>query len=160
SWARPPSRLSKPGGSHGFQFGSTAILRRPTGDPMHLRRLLIALACSSAPLAAQGGSAQPAARPIATATSISQARWLEGCWSRPEARGGETTERWHAAEGGSMFGMSRLIRGDTVRSYELFHLTVRGGRMGYTAHLATQMPVTFTASFISDTALVFENPKH
>ena len=91
---------------------------------------------------------------------ISAAKWLVGCWTRPEPRGGETAERWQAAEGNTMFGMGRTIRGDTVRSYELTTMSIIQGKLTYTAHLAKQLPTPFTATTVNDSLLVFENPTH
>jgi hypothetical protein len=103
--------------------------------------------------------------PLATASaqsapSLASAQWLVGCWTRPEARGGQTVERWMAPEANGMFGSSRMIRGDTVRSYELLYLTAAKGKLSYVAHLANQLPTAFHATIANDTLLVFEDPEH
>ena len=92
--------------------------------------------------------------------SLSAAQWLVGCWTRPEARGGQTVERWMAPEANGMFGSSRMIRGDTVRSYELLFLTAAKGKLSYVAHLAGQLPTAFHATTANDSLLVFEDPEH
>ena len=90
---------------------------------------------------------------------LDQVSWLTGCW---EASNGPRTieERWMAPRGGSMIGVGRTVRDNTLRDYELVLLTEKDGRLAYEAHPAGQATNTFMSSLIADTAVIFEDPKH
>ena len=95
-------------------------------------------------------------------TSIQQASWLSGCWSRT-SRGGTTVERWSLPEASGMFGWSRSIRNDSLLSYEFLLLRAAKGQLDYVAHvpLLGQLPTVFTATGVPSPRLLrFENLKH
>jgi hypothetical protein len=108
----------------------------------------IALTMVSAPLAAQ-----------AATDDVRTAGWLAGCW---ELRGGArvTTEMWMAPAGGLMLGASRTVVRDTTREFESLRLSMRDGKLTYTAIPSRQTETSFPAILVSDTALVFENLAH
>ncbi len=62
--------------------------------------------------------------------------------------------------GGVMLGMSRAVRGDEFRGYELLILRPEASGLAYEAHPSGQRPATFPATAISDRELVFDNPEH
>lgn len=90
---------------------------------------------------------------------VRTAGWLAGCW---ELRGGArvTTEMWMAPSGGLMLGASRTVVRDTAREHESLRLSMRDGKLTYTAIPSRQAETSFPAILVSDTALVFENLTH
>jgi hypothetical protein len=86
-------------------------------------------------------------------------RWLAGCW---EMRVGELIieEQWMALRGGSMLGMSRVLRSGELAGHELIVLRAVGSGWVYEAHPSGQPAASFTSTAITDTSLVFSNPEH
>jgi hypothetical protein len=116
---------------------------------------LVTLVCSIAiaPAAMAQGTQQ---------SPIARLGWFAGCWQQVNrARGTVVDEQWMAPHGGTMLGMSRTIRGDSAL-VEFEHLQVlqRNGRAVYHAEPSGQTPTDFEAASVSDTVVVFENPKH
>lgn len=85
--------------------------------------------------------------------------WLAGCW---ELSVGDLTieEQWMAYSAGSMLGMSRTVRGGELSGIELLLLHEEDGDWLYEAHPSGQPPASFVSVALSDTAVVFSNPKH
>ena len=86
-------------------------------------------------------------------------RWLAGCW---EMRVGELIieEQWMDLRGGSMLGMSRVVRGGELAGHELIVLRAVGSGWVYEAHPSGQSPASFASLAINDTGLIFTNPEH
>lgn len=77
-----------------------------------------------------------------------------------QGRGG-TEEQWMKPSGGTMFGMSRTVTdGRTVFDEFLQIRTQDGGLVLIVQHSRNPRGVTFTATRVSDTEVVFENPDH
>jgi uncharacterized protein DUF6265 len=89
--------------------------------------------------------------------TIQRVTWLKGCW---EAVSTQRTveEQWMASRGKSMLGMGRTVRADSLVEYELMVIRPQDGRLVYEAHPSGQPSGVFTARFVSDSAVVFENP--
>lgn len=85
--------------------------------------------------------------------------WMAGCW---EQRQGEsvTTEMWSAPAGALMIGGSHTVIGDRSRMFEHLRITRGQETLVYTAIPSGQAETDFTATMISDTLVVFENPEH
>jgi len=100
------------------------------------------------------GAAAPRQAPM-----IARLEWLTGCWER---RAGThlVEEQWMAPRGGTMLGMSRTVRGDTLVEYEQVRIFERGGKLVYAAHPSGQPPAEFVSVEVGDSVVVFENPKH
>lgn len=100
-----------------------------------------------------------AAAPAAQDQSLTPLRWLAGCWSLN--RGHRlTTEMWMAPDGGLMLGASRTVAGSTTQEWEQLRLSVRDGRVVYTASPSGQAQTEFSATTVSDTGFVVENLAH
>jgi hypothetical protein len=56
--------------------------------------------------------------------------------------------------------MGRTVRGDSLVEYEVVVIRERENALVYEAHPSGQTPATFTATTVSDSAVVFENPSH
>ncbi len=92
-------------------------------------------------------------------TGIDRAAWLSGCWER--GSGSRTMEeQWMAPRGDAMLGMSRAVRDGRLAAYELVLIQEDTTGLAYEAHPSGQASARFPAVLISDTALIFENPKH
>jgi len=85
--------------------------------------------------------------------------WLAGCWEmRTPSRLLE--EHWTAPRGGSMLGVGRTVRGDTLVEYEFVVLREQGGVLAYEAHPSGQEAATFTQIQLTNSSVVFENRAH
>ena len=93
------------------------------------------------------------------ARGIQRAAWLAGCW---EAQSAQRTieEHWMAPRGRTMLGMGRTVRGDSSVESEMITLREHGDRLAYEAHPSGQSVATFLSTAVTDTSIVFENPKH
>lgn len=95
----------------------------------------------------------------AQTSTIQDVAWLHGCW---ELRDGDRVveERWMPPRAGSMIGVGRTTRGDTLIEHEYVVLSERGGRLAYEAHPSGQATTTFMSKPISGREVVFEDPAH
>jgi hypothetical protein len=95
----------------------------------------------------------------AQTTSIKDVAWLQGCW---EMRDGDriVEERWTGPRAGSMLGVGRTTRGETLVEHEFVVLIERDGRLAYEAHPSGQATATFMSKPISGREVVFEDPAH
>ncbi len=102
-------------------------------------------------------------RPIAAqSSSVSRLAWISGCWQgRSPTRGTVIDEQWMTPRAGTMLGMSRTVRGDSVvTEFEHLRITSHGAGATYHAEPSGQPPADFTAARVSDTLVVFENLTH
>lgn len=113
-------------------------------------------ACQRASLAAVGLLAGTAA----AAAGIGDVSWLAGCWASDGAEPG-SGEQWTEPAGGSMFAVSRTVRGGKTTAYEFLRIieTDDGGLL-YIALPSGQSLTTFVMIAISPDEVVFENPNH
>ena len=102
------------------------------------------------------------ARPLrAQASPVQQLSWMAGCWRQTNHASGRTIdEQWMAPLGGTMLGMSRTVRGDSVIEYEHLRILERGGHAVFHAEPSGQAPADFEARTVSDSLVTFENPAH
>lgn len=90
---------------------------------------------------------------------LSPLRWLAGCWQLN--RGHRLTlEMWMPPAGGMMLGASRTVAGPHTREWEQLRLSVRDGRVVYTASPSGQSQTDFTATAVGDSGFTVENPGH
>lgn len=85
--------------------------------------------------------------------------WLAGCW---ELRRGSrvTLEMWMPPAGGLMLGASRTVVNGALREWEQVRLSVRDGRLVYTALPSGQRETDFAAVAASDSGFTVENAAH
>ena len=62
--------------------------------------------------------------------------------------------------GGTILGMSRTVRGDTLVEYEAVRMEERGDSLFYVANPSRQSQAQFLATSSTDSSIVFENPHH
>jgi hypothetical protein len=90
---------------------------------------------------------------------IDRAKFLQGCWER-RAGARIVEEQWMAPRAGTMLGMSRTIRGDTLVEHEFLLLHERDGKLVYAARPSGQAPAEFISISIASDVIVFSNPAH
>ncbi|HWK88572.1 MAG TPA: DUF6265 family protein [Longimicrobium sp.] len=85
--------------------------------------------------------------------------WMAGCW---EGHDGETVteEQWSRPRGGTMFGFSRTIQGDSTAWFEFTRIEERGDSLVFIANPSGQAGGEFTAKEVSEARVVFENLAH
>jgi hypothetical protein len=92
-------------------------------------------------------------------TPIQRIAWFQGCW-RMSAPGRVIEENWTAPRGGSLLGVSRTVRGDSLVEYEFVVVREDSGTVTYQARPSGQTGATFRARTLTDSSVVFENPAH
>src|SRR5262245_47362635 len=85
--------------------------------------------------------------------------WLSGCWAFTR-NGRHVIEQWTPPEGGTLVGLSRTVVNARTIEYEF--LLIRSGANGleYVAKPSGQAEAIFTATRVTGTEAVFENPAH
>jgi hypothetical protein len=85
--------------------------------------------------------------------------WMAGCWGFTR-NGRHVVEQWLPAEGGTLMGVSRTVANGKTTEYEF--LVIRSGANGleYVAKPSKQPETVFTATRVTATEAVFENPAH
>lgn len=92
---------------------------------------------------------------------VARLEWLSGCWVR-ETPTRTVEEQWMAPRGGMMIGMSRTVGkadGKTVE-FEQVRIEERESVLVYTAKPSGQPEASFTSITLTDSIVVFEDPKH
>jgi hypothetical protein len=90
---------------------------------------------------------------------IDRAAFLKGCWQRT-AGTRIVEEQWMAPRAGTMMGMGRTVRGDTLIEYEHVRIFERDGKLVYAAQPSRQAAAEFESTMIEAGAITFANPKH
>ena len=65
-----------------------------------------------------------------------------------------------APRGGSMVGVGRTVRGDTLVEFELVVIREQGNQLAYEAHPSGQPSAVFVSRSLTDSTVVFENLQH
>ena len=92
--------------------------------------------------------------------SIDSTAWLAGCWSADGKEAG-SGEQWMAPAGGTMLGVSRVVRGDQTVAFEFMRIRARAdGTLVFIAAPSGQREASFVLSRSEAGLLVFENPEH
>ena len=90
---------------------------------------------------------------------LARLRWLAGCWEQQRGNR-QSFEMWMPPAGGLMLGASRTIRGTTLAKWDQIRLSVRDGRVVYTALPSGQNQTDFTAVSVTDSGFTVENLAH
>lgn len=90
---------------------------------------------------------------------IARAGFLQGCWER---RSGTrlVEEQWQKPRAGTMLGMSRTVRGDTLVEFEFVRIYQRADHLVYAAQPSGQAPAEFKSTTVEANHIVFANPQH
>jgi hypothetical protein len=117
------------------------------------------IACLSLASIMLAAAATPSlSRPIVR-SAPSLPSWLAGCWERRTARQ-LVEEHWMVPRGGTMLGLGRTTRGDSLVEFEHTRIYRRGDRLVYAANPSGQTPAEFESIHTSDSAVIFENKQH
>jgi len=115
----------------------------------HALRMFVIVAGTAAALGAQA----PRPRPTAALG------WLAGCWLR-ESGARRVEEHWLAPRGGTLLGVSRTTRADTVVEYEFMRIADAGDSLLFAAAPSGQPPAEFRGHAVGPGEVVFANPGH
>lgn len=91
--------------------------------------------------------------------TVADVSWMAGCWtiSSPSRT---VTEFWLPPAGGTMMGISRTVVKDRTTEHEFLILRAGAKGLEYVAKPSRQAETIFTATRISSSEAVFENPAH
>jgi hypothetical protein len=92
--------------------------------------------------------------------AITRLDWLSGCWS---SDGGEqgSGEQWTTPAAGTLFGMSRMVRGGETVAWEFVRIhETDNGSLSLVAVPSGQDSHTFQLAEISEHEVVFADPAH
>src|SRR3954469_5857199 len=78
-----------------------------------------------------------------TSGTVGKLSWISGCWQRTARNGQTIDEQWMAPKAGTMLGMSRTVRGDSLIEYEQLRIFERSGKAVYYAAPVRQTPSEF-----------------
>lgn len=90
---------------------------------------------------------------------IDRAAFISGCW-RLRTANRVIDEQWMRPRGGTMMGMSRTVRGDSLMEYEFVRIFERGTKLIFAAQPSGQTPSEFPSALMADRTLIFENSAH
>ena len=100
------------------------------------------------------------ALPLSSHADISTLRWLAGCWAQDGQEPG-SVEHWTAPAGGSMLGLSRIVKDGKTVSFEYLRIVAEeDGWTGLIASPSGQETARFRMISMSANDVVFENPDH
>lgn len=91
---------------------------------------------------------------------VDRVAWLAGCWKIESAESG-TIEQWLAPAGGTMLGVSRVVRNGKTVEFEFMQLRqMQDGTLAFIAQPSGRPPTVFRALTLRDREAVFENLEH
>ena len=92
--------------------------------------------------------------------AIDRVAWLAGCWAAQDAEPG-SVEHWLAPAAGTMFGVSRTVRGGRLALFEFMTIrTASDGQLVFVAQPGGSPPTEFPAKSLGTTEVTFENSSH
>ncbi|CAN5872185.1 DUF6265 family protein [soil metagenome] len=92
-------------------------------------------------------------------TGVQRLAWLQGCWAAV-GNDGVVEEQWMAPRGKAMIGSSRTAGKDELLGYEFVIVREQGDRLAYEVRPSGKAAVVFVSSTVTDSSVVFENPKN
>ncbi|MEJ7807631.1 MAG: DUF6265 family protein [Telluria sp.] len=96
----------------------------------------------------------------ASGAPLDKLAWLQGCWMTAGAEKG-TVEQWTSAEGDSMLGISRTVKGGKTVAFEFMQIREASpGQLTFIAQPAGRPPTSFPLTRQDGAGVVFENPGH
>ena len=110
--------------------------------------LIVVLLLASVVQASTGGSGK----------NLAALQWIAGEWTASQG-GAHIEERWMAAAGGMMLGMSRTVRGARA-AFENLRIVERQGAVVYVAQPGGRPPTEFTMLAMDGESVTFQNRAH
>lgn len=97
---------------------------------------------------------------VAQPEALARLAWLAGCWSAVGAEPG-SVEHWLPPAGGTMFGVSRTVKGGRTVAHEFLQIRAdAGGSVEYVASPSGQRTTAFALARLDANEAAFENPAH
>jgi hypothetical protein len=99
---------------------------------------------------------------VVTYDQIISANWLLGTWENREENY-VASENWQQLDDSTFTGTGLSLAGGDTVNFEQIRIEERNGQLYYIPTVQGQndgQPVQFTATSVTDTELVFENPGH
>ncbi len=93
---------------------------------------------------------------------IKKAQWLIGTWENKTQRG-SIFETWKKVSDNELIAMSYVLKEKDTMVFENIQLLQQPDGLFYVPKVKNQnqgLPIRFRAKMVSETQLVFENPKH
>ncbi len=96
------------------------------------------------------------------ASEFSKVEWINGAWSRTNAKPGKSgQEYWTRSTGSVWTGLGVTMQGQDTAFIEKLKIITDGDAIYYVADVAeNKTPVRFKFTELSDTHFVCENPNH
>ncbi len=92
--------------------------------------------------------------------SVQDLGWLSGCWASVGREPG-SGETWTSADGGTLFGLSRTVKGGRTVAHEFLQIREAApGQVVLIAMPSGQSETTFPLVRVTGQEAVFENPQH
>ena len=95
----------------------------------------------------------------AQSTQEHKLSWLQGCWA-VVSQDRAIEEQWMAPRGKTMLGSSRTVEGSNLVGYEFMMIREQGDKYAIEVRPSGKPPIVFTQATLTDSSVVFENPKH
>ena len=95
----------------------------------------------------------------AQSTQTHKLGWLQGCWA-VVSQERAIEEQWMAPRGKTMLGTSRTVEGSNLVGYEFMMIREQGDKYAIEVRPSGKAPIVFTQSTLTDSSVVFENPRH
>ena len=95
----------------------------------------------------------------AQSTQSHKLGWMQGCWA-VVSQERAIEEQWMAPRGKTMIGSSRTVEGSNLVGYEFMMIREQGDKYAIEVRPSGRAPVVFTQATLTDSSVVFENPKH
>jgi len=96
------------------------------------------------------------------ADNFSKLNWLEGKWTRTNAKAGQSgTESWSKVSGNEWQGFGVNMKGEDTLNMEKIKIRAENNSIYYIADVpGNKKPVLFRFTSITDNSFVCENPQH
>ena len=103
---------------------------------------------------------QPAPRSsISPISSIADLQWIVGCWAGTSTAD-DVREHWLPAGRDALIGVSRTVRGGTLRTHEFMLIRETAEGIAFIARPAGQPEASFLLTTVREKEIVFSNPRH
>jgi len=93
-------------------------------------------------------------------TQMTQLGWISGCWNATTTGGSEAQEQWTKPDGGTMFGVARLISGGQTTSFRYMQIRQKIADVVFILQSDGGQAVTYKLVKLNDSEAVFENNQH
>jgi hypothetical protein len=93
-------------------------------------------------------------------STLTQLRWISGCWNATTTDGSDAQEQWTRPEGDTMFGVTRIINAGQTISFRYMQIRQKVADVLFILQLDGGQAVTYKLVKLNDSEAVFENSQH